>query len=180
MEELVEKQFVTLYLPEKLAKELNAYKDDFAIQETIIKGYIKREVDWLEQELKEIDDATIKYKAKLIGIKDAYGKAQDEYVEELEKLSILTQQKEKEINDRIEKIRDSVSGIKHQITGITKELESIPLWKLDDAINTLEKYEKLTDRQKNLIKNLLITNRMITLFLIYVAFYERMLLLNLI
>jgi iron uptake system EfeUOB component EfeO/EfeM len=51
--------------------------------------------------LKQIDESTVKYSAKLIGIKDAFSKCQDAYVGEIEAIY-------KQANDTFRKL-DTVS-----------------------------------------------------------------------
>jgi hypothetical protein len=87
-------EYVGLYVTKELAKELNEIKNTERMKETLIKQYVTNEKLWLEEEIKSMDEITIKYTAKLLTIKDKFSEAMIEYTNGLEKLMNIVDNKE--------------------------------------------------------------------------------------
>ena len=95
-------------------KELDAAIDNDELKETIIKNFIKSETNWLVEEMKEIDDITIQYKAKLVQIKSNFKEAQSAYVEEIEKLIDISTPILNKLNNQFNVLNIKLHGTKEE------------------------------------------------------------------
>jgi hypothetical protein len=148
-EERTESVFISV--TPSVKKELESKTDNKKLQEEIIRNFLKSETDWLSGEIKEIDEATIKYQAKLIGIKDNFRKAQDLYVQEIEGVY-------DEAKDVLNKLDNDAQGVLNKITKATNsltflcdEISKINTHKIQGLIDTLKQYEQMSSEQKELI-----------------------------
>lgn len=153
-------EYVSMMVSPSVKREFEAARTNKELQETIIKNHIQSEAGWLEQELKNIDEATIKYKAKLIGIKDAFSKAQDTYVEECEKIYGIADQTIRKIDTLSERFIDSLDEPIHKVKQLGQIIDAVTgtrLHNLEKMIELAERFQRLGAQEKSLIKLLLET-----------------------
>lgn len=145
-------EIVSVWVTPEVKKELQKFESDDKTKQEIIRRFIKTETDWLEQEIREIDEARIKYEAKLIGIKDSYEKAQNEYVKLVNQIydnTVKEQKKADQVFDKTEKLIDRVL---HRAFELDKKMKSISYYSLEKLIETVQKFQGLDKDSKELIK----------------------------
>ena len=86
--------------PEIKAKLENCATDE-KMQEQIIREYIEREKNWMNDSLEQLEKEELIYKCSLIKIKDSFGKAQDAYADEIAKLIDVSLNKNNELRVEI-------------------------------------------------------------------------------
>lgn len=148
-------EYVAIYVTPTVKRELEAAKDNQALKELILKQYLTSEKDWLEEELKQIDESTVKYSAKLIGIKDAFSKCQDAYVEEIESIY-------KKANDTFIKLdtisvdtKKSIEHTKDSLKDMLKSISEIDFYKIDKLLEIINKVNLMSSDELELMKKLL-------------------------
>ena len=148
-------EYVAIYVTPTLKKEFELAKDNQALKETILKQYLTNEKDWLNDELKQIDESTVKYSAKLIGIKDAFSKCQDAYVEEIESIY-------KKANDTFIKLdtisvdtKKSIEHTKDSLKDMLKSISEIDFYKIDKLLEIINKVNLMSSDELELMKKLL-------------------------
>ena len=148
-------EYVEIYVTPTVKRELEAAKDNQALKELILKQYLTSEKDWLEEELKQIDESTVKYSAKLIGIKDAFSKCQDAYVEEIESIY-------KKANDTFIKLdtisvdtKKSIEHTKDSLKDMLKSISEIDFYKIDKLLEIINKVNLMSSDELELMKKLL-------------------------
>ena len=148
-------EYVAIYVTPTVKRELEAAKDNQALKELILKQYLTSEKDWLEEELKQIDESTVKYYAKLIGIKDAFSKCQDAYVEEIESIY-------KKANDTFIKLdtisvdtKKSIEHTKDSLKDMLKSISEIDFYKIDKLLEIINKVNLMSSDELELMKKLL-------------------------
>lgn len=148
-------EYVAIYVTPTVKRELEAAKDNQALKELILKQYLTSEKDWLEEELKQIDESTVKYSAKLIGIKDAFSKCQDAYVEEIESIY-------KKANDTFIKLdtisvdtKKSIEHTKDSLKDMLKSISEIDFYKIDKLLEIINKVNLMSSEELELMKKLL-------------------------
>lgn len=149
-------EYVSIYVTPEVKKEFNLAKDTPALQETILRRFLRSETEFMESEMKAIDDYTIRYKAKLIGIRDAFDKTQDSYIEEIEAINEKVQKTLTKIDTVTRPLNDQCRTILSTIKAINTSIADIDIYKLERLISTVEAYNNMSDSQKELIK-LLVT-----------------------
>jgi len=81
--------------------------------------------------MRQIDDATVMYSAKLIGIKDAFSKVQDKYVEEIEALYKSVSESNKKIDEILSPAKENVRRISEETSLLRQHIEKIDIHKLE-------------------------------------------------
>ena len=136
-------------------KELDAAIDNDELKETIIKNFIKSETNWLVEEMKEIDDITIQYKAKLVQIKSNFKEAQSAYVEEIEKLIDISTPILNKLNNQFNVLNIKLHGTKEEAYNLNKELSNLPFANIERLFSVLDRYNNLSESDKQAFKLLL-------------------------
>ena len=148
-------EIISLWVTPEIKKEVEKFKDEDDSKEEIIRRFIKSEVDWLEGEMKEVDEATIRYKARLIAIKDNFEKAQSMHIEQTEQIAQKMYDAIYKLNQMAETTSTKVNGVHEQIREVSKAMEHVSTYNLEKLLDAVERYEKMTDGQKELIKMLI-------------------------
>lgn len=155
-------EYVGLYVTPTFAKELKLAGDNDKLKQDVLKRFITNETDWLKEEMKSIDEITLTYSAKLITLRDNFEKVQSGYVEEIEKMCDMQFKAFKPVEDNFKKLQQEAKIITLQaeetykeISKIDKAIGYIDYTKLEKLLLLVEKYNTMSDKEKELIKMLL-------------------------
>jgi len=148
-------EYCSIYVTPTVKKEFDAAKDNQALKEQIIKQFLAVEKDWLTSELKEIDEATVKYSAKLIGIKDAFRKNHDAYVNEIEEISKTAYDTFRKIDLISVNTDKSIQYSKERLSDLMKQINSIDFHKIERMLDLVNKINSMSDHDLSLLKKLL-------------------------
>ena len=155
-------EYVGLYVTPTFAKELKLAGDNDKLKQDVIKRFITNETDWLKEEMKSIDEITLTYSAKLITLRDNFEIVQSGYVEEIEKMCDMQFKAFKPVEDNFKKLQQEAKIITLQaedtykeISKIDKAIGYIDYSKLEKLLLLVEKYNTMSDKEKELIKMLL-------------------------
>ena len=155
-------EYVGLYVTPTFAKELKLAGDNDKLKQDVLKRFITNETDWLKEEMKSIDEITLTYSAKLITLRDNFEKVQNGYVEEIEKMCDMQFKAFKPVEDNFKKLQQEAKIITLQaeetykeISKIDKAIGYIDYSKLEKLLLLVEKYNTMSDKEKELIKMLL-------------------------
>ena len=144
-----------VYVTPTVAKEYKVAATNKDLEETIIKRFLKSETDWLSEELKAMDDQTIKYKAKLIGIKEAFSLAQDSYVTEIESISTKAYTTLTKLDNFTKDLNNNIQSCFNNIVALDKRLQCTNITSLEKLLAAVDRFNEMNDEQKQLIKLLL-------------------------
>lgn len=155
-------EYVGLYVTPTFAKELKLAGDNEKLKQDVLKRFITNETDWLKEEMKSIDEITLTYSAKLITLRDNFEKVQNGYVEEIEKMCDMQFKAFKPIEENFKKLQQEALSITLQAKQINEEISKInrtigyiDYSKLEKLLLLVEKYNTMSDTEKELIKMLL-------------------------
>jgi methyl-accepting chemotaxis protein len=148
-------EYVAIYVTPTLKKEFELAKDNQALKETILKQYLTNEKDWLNDELKQIDESTVKYSAKLIGIKDAFSKCQDAYVEEIEAIYKQANDTFRKLDTVSESTRKNIEQTKNNLKGMLTQISTIDFYKIEKMLELINKVNSMSNSEMELMKKLL-------------------------
>ena len=155
-------EYVGLYVTPTFAKELKLAGDNEKLKQDVLKRFITNETDWLKEEMKSIDEITLTYSAKLITLRDNFEIVQSGYVEEIEKMCDMQFKAFKPVEDNFKKLQQEAKIITLQaedtykeISKIDKAIGYIDYSKLEKLLLLVEKYNTMSDKEKELIKMLL-------------------------
>jgi hypothetical protein len=148
-------EYVSIYVTKSLKQEFELAKDNQTLKETIIRNYLSSERDWLNEELKQIDESTVKYSAKLIGIKDKFQEANSSYVEEVENIYKNANETFRKLDTITVKTQKNIEYTKDRLSDVLKKINDIDFSKLDRLINTIDKFNSMNKEELDLLKKLL-------------------------
>ena len=162
MEKEERSEYVGLYVTPTFANELRLAGDNEKLKQDVLKRFITNETDWLKEEMKSIDEITLTYSAKLITLRDNFEKVQSVYVEEIEKMCDMQSKAFKPVEDNFKTLQRKAKEITLQSEETTKEISKIDkaigyidYSKLEKLLLLVEKYNAMSDTEKELIKMLL-------------------------
>ena len=155
-------EYVGLYVTPTFAKELKLAGDNDRLKQDVLKRFITNETDWLKEEMKGIDEITLTYSAKLINLRDNFEIVQNGYVEEIEKMCDMQYNAFKPVKENFKKLQQEALSITMQakqtneeISKIDRAIGYIDFSKLEKLLLLVEKYNTMSDTEKELIKMLL-------------------------
>jgi hypothetical protein len=148
-------EYISIYVTPTLKREFEAAKDNQALKESIIKNFLKSETNWLESEIKEIDESVIKYSAKLIGIREAFQKNQSAYIVEIEAISKTASESFKKIDSISNQTEKSIQYSKDRLSELLKQLNSIDFYKAEKMLELVERISGMSEHELGLVKKLL-------------------------
>jgi type II secretory pathway predicted ATPase ExeA len=152
-------KWVSIKVSEDMARLIELNKDNPTMLENIIKDYFTTEKEWIEEELKSIDEADIKYKSKLIGLREAFEKTHKVYVEELEKLNSDVWKADHKLTSALLELSKNFEKIRQPIIELEADISSLPLYKLEKLASVMETLNRLSDEDKSFIKEYLLKTK---------------------
>lgn len=147
-------EYVAIYVTPTLKKEFELAKDNQVLKETILKQFLSNEKDWLNDELKQIDESTVKYSAKLIGIKDAFSKCQDAYAEEIDSIYNKANDTFRKLDTISENTRKSIEYTKANLSGMLTQISTIDFYKIEAMLALINKINSMSITELELVKKL--------------------------
>lgn len=151
-------EYIGLYVTKEMAKQLEEAKDSKTLKDKILKDFVTNETTWLKEEVQNMDEITLIYRAKLLTIKDNFTKAQDIYVEEIEKLVNVSYAALNPLSSKISELKSEIELVKFQADKTYKVLEKLKTGmalidptRLERLLEAIEKFNKLPKDEKELI-----------------------------
>jgi hypothetical protein len=155
-------EYVTMYVTPTAAKEFRAARDNKELQDQVIKRFVLNETDWLKDEMKEMDNVTLRYRAKLLSIRDSFSDAQDLYVKEIEELTSKSYEAFKPIEDKFIALKNSIKSIKNEtnevsiaVDALTKKVSYANYDTIERMLNAIDRFNEMSDKEKELVTLLL-------------------------
>ena len=143
----------------EVKKEFDNCRNDKEMQEQIIREYIIREKEWLNESLEEFDKSELIYKCSLVKIKDSFKKANEEYTNSISELYDSAYIKNKQLREELEKPEKMINELKEKVDGIKNVLGDLrisdTMQKLESFISLIERFNNLSSEDKSLIKLLI-------------------------
>lgn len=155
-------EYIGLYVTKEMAKQLEESKDNKTLKDKILKDFVTNEITWLKEEVQNMDEITLIYRAKLLTIKDNFTKAQDIYVEEIEKLVNVSYEALNPLSNKISELKSEIELVKFQAEKTHEVLEKLKTGmalvdptKLERLLEAIEKFNKLPKDEKELITSII-------------------------
>ena len=143
----------------EVKKEFDNCRNDKEMQEQIIREYIAREKEWLNESLEEFDKSELIYKCSLVKIKDSFKKAKEEYTNSISELYDSAYVKNKQLREELEKPEKMINELKEKVDVIKNVLVDLrisdTMQKLESFISLIERFNNLSYEDKSLIKLLI-------------------------
>lgn len=140
-------------------KEFDNCRNDQEMQEQIIREYITKEKEWLNESLEEFDKSELIYKCSLVKIKDSFKKAHDEYVNDISDLYVIASVKNKQLKEELEKPKKTINELNEKVNEIKTILRDLQIssiiQKMESFMSLIERFNNLSSDDKNIIKLLI-------------------------
>jgi hypothetical protein len=148
-------EYIAIWATPAVKKEFDLAKDNKTLQESIIRRFLQSEKSFLEAELQGIDEATIRYSAKLIGIKDKFSEVQDQYTEQIDSIYNKANETFKKIDGITRGLQSSTERAFIDVKKLSDSISYVNVERLERLAAVIEKYNAMSIDEKKLIKLLI-------------------------
>jgi hypothetical protein len=153
-------EYITFHVTKEVKKDLELAKDNESLRDSIIKKFITSETSWLKEEMQGIDEATIKYRAKLLTIKDNFAESQDLYIEQIEDIYNNANNTFDKIGKRVDTVNKMIENATDKITSLNNRIKNVQLdyfntSGLEKLLDVVERFNSMGEKEKDLINTLL-------------------------
>lgn len=152
--EKVQTEYFGIYVTKEVKKRLEDARDNHKLQLDIITDFLSGEKDWLSNEIKLIDEETLKYRHVLLKLKESFTEHAIAYEAEINSIAEALYKKESEISKKLKPIENSINSVCSKINAINNSIDSMSLFKLEKGIELIEKFNRLSDDDKDVFKQI--------------------------
>lgn len=145
-------EIVSIWVTPTFKKELEAVKDNAKLRDSIIKNFFEREKSWLEEEIKDMDDSILRYRAKLLTIQDNLGEHHQSHVDVIEKIFDEASKQFKSVEKVIENLEGKAERLFNKLNQINDKLPYLYADKLEKLLDLTDRYNEMSTDEKQLIK----------------------------
>lgn len=138
-----------------IAREFRMAADNKTLQDEIIKRFVASEASWLEDEMKLIDEQVVRYRAKLLGIRDAFTTAQDSYISEIEGISNKATETFRKVDGFTHELNQKIERSASEIRQVATALDNMDVAKLERLMVVIDKFNAMSPEDKAIITLLL-------------------------
>ena len=152
---------VFLHCTPSVKKELDQYADDDVMKEKIIKEYIEREKDFMEESLNDLDENELKYKCSLVKIKNDFKGAQEAYAKEIDSIYNVAEESVHKLKESLKEPKEAIIKMTEEIRAFKDLLSKIPTYNINgisELLNVVERYSKMDEKSKNMVAKLIGNN----------------------
>ena len=152
---------VFLHCTPSVKKELDQYTDDDVMKEKIIKEYIEREKDFMEESLKDLDENELRYKCSLVKIKNDFKGAQEAYSKEIDSIYNVAEESVRKLKESLKEPKEAIIKMTEEIRSFKDLLSKIPTYNINgisELLNVVERYSKMDEKSKNMVAKLIGNN----------------------
>lgn len=142
-------------------KELEQYSDDDIMKEKIIKEYIEREKDFMEESLKDLDENELKYKCSLVKIKNDFKGAQESYGKEIESIYNTANESLSKLKENLKEPKEAIAKMTEEVKTFKSVLSNIPMYYIQgisELLDVVERFNKMDEKNKNMVAKLMDNN----------------------
>jgi hypothetical protein len=147
-------EYVSMWVSEKVKREFELAKTNESLQEDIIRRFFTNEREWLEDEIKQVEESTVKYKAMLLKVRDSFNLEQDKYIEDIEKVVGKADLTIKKLDKMVSGLDDKIKTTGNGLAEMCKKFEYVNTHNLERLMEAVDKWNSYSEDQKELIKML--------------------------
>ena len=152
---------VFLHCTPSVKKELDQYTDDDVMKEKIIKEYIEREKDFMEESLKDLYENELRYKCSLVKIKNDFKGSQEAYSKEIDSIYNVAEESVRKLKESLKEPKEAIIKMTEEIRSFKDLLSKIPTYNINgisELLNVVERYSKMDEKSKNMVAKLIGNN----------------------
>lgn len=138
-----------------IAREFRLAADNKTLQDEIIKKFVTSEASWLEDEMRLIDEQVVRYRAKLLGIRDAFTTAQDSYISEIEAISNKATETFRKVDGFTHELNQKIERSASEIRRVATALDNMDVAKLERLMAAIDKFNAMSGDEKAIVTLLL-------------------------
>ena len=154
-------EYVGLYVTPTVAKQIKEVSDNNLLKDKIIKQFFTNETSWVKEQIQEMDEINVLYRAKLLTIKDSFQKVQDTYIQEIEKMCDVPHTELQRLQNEVKTITNEMQSLKKEsgslfdsIQQISQGIKYIDCSMIERLLNAVDRYNQMSEQEKELIKML--------------------------
>lgn len=148
-------EYLSMSVTPEVAREFRLASDNKVLQDEIIRRFVAAETKWLEDEVKKIDEATVIYRSKLIGIRESFAEAQDSYVAEIEAIYLKADEVFRKVDGLTDGLKSKMERTMTDVRALSSAVNSINVGNLERLVEAVGKFNAMTADEKAIVTLLL-------------------------
>ena len=135
---------VFLSVTPHVKRQIEAAKDNKELQLSIVKEMFELEKNWLKQELQQMDDDLLQYRALLLKMREAYKEAQQEHYNKVNDLWDEISKSVPSFTKKVESLVKELEPVTIALTAIKNQTDSVNTWKAKEIIEMVNLVSNMT------------------------------------
>ena len=143
-----------IWVKKEIAEEYKSLESDIKMADMINDIIRRKKVD-ISNDIENLDDDLIRFKGFCLNYASKFKEAYNEQTENIEKIWEDCNEPISNIISKTSHIKKEISGISGDIRNISASINDLDTYKLDRIIGIIEKYNSMTDDDKEIFKLIL-------------------------
>ena len=143
-----------IWVKKEIAEEYKSLESDIKMADMINDIIRRKKVD-ISNDIENLDDDLIRFKGFCLNYASKFKEAYNEQTENIEKIWEDCNEPISNIVSKTSHIKKEISGISGDIRNISASINDLDTYKLDRIIGIIEKYNSMTDDDKEIFKLIL-------------------------
>ena len=143
-----------IWVKKEIAEEYKSLESDIKMADMINDIIRRKKVD-ISDDIENLDDDLIRFKGFCLNYANKFKEAYNEQTENIEKIWEDCNEPISNIVSKTSHIKKEISGISGDIRNISASINDLDTYKLDRIIGIIEKYNSMTDDDKEIFKLIL-------------------------
>ena len=148
-------EYVTIKVTPTVKKEFQLMASNEEMQDAIIRRFAESEIKMIEEDMRQIDEYSIRYRARLLAIKDNYQGISDVHNKEIDDIYTTVHTKLKGFDKISEKLERDSEKTLHNFKKIAQSIEYVPVDRFERLLTCIEKFKQLSTEEQELIEKLI-------------------------
>ena len=141
-------EYTSVYLTKEDKVQFEANKDNYDLQLNIINKYFTSEKKWIKDEMQQIDDNLLQYRALLLRTREAVKEAQNEHYDKINDFWDEIAKGIPSFKDKVEKITEKISPILFELEKIKNMLNNVSTYQLEGIMKLVSTFSNMSNKDK--------------------------------
>jgi uncharacterized coiled-coil DUF342 family protein len=139
-----EKEYVSLYIPKSLAKQLKDIQNGEETNKVILK-YIEAVKNDIRLNAETFEPEILSFRAAIAKAKQEFEKAKNEEIDTFEAIWDNYDKQISEIKNKIKVLKETVEPLKKEMNELNKSLSALSIYGVDNLLTLIQKVQTLSE-----------------------------------
>ena len=146
-----------IWVDKELAEKYKELDSDVS-KAKIVNSLIRQKKFDVQDDLESLEDDLIRFKGFSLSYASEFRKAYKSQSENIENIWEDSQDPINKINARTRSIKEDIISIRKDVEDVAESIENLDIYKLDRIVELIEKYNRMTDDDKQIF-NIILSNQ---------------------